>query len=69
MKNLYFKYKTAYEVEVPYGNTTENYIRIIRQQIYNLRDGGKNKEAEDLFRKTFGIDPFTGQAIEKENIT
>ena len=69
MKNLYFKYKTAYEVEVPYGNTTENYIRIIRQQIYTLRDGGKNKEAEDLFRKTFGIDPFTGQAIEKENIT
>lgn len=68
MKNLYFKYKTAYEVEVPYGNTTENYIRIVRQQIYNLRDGGKNKEAADLFRKTFGIDPFTGQAIENKTI-
>lgn len=66
MKNLYFKYKTAYEVEVTYGNTTENYIRIVRQQIYNLRDGGKNKEAEDLFRKTFGIAPFTGQAIENK---
>lgn len=68
MKNLYFKYKTAYEVEVPYGNTTENYIQIVRQQIYNLRDGGKNKEAADLFRKTFGIDPFTGQPVEKEMI-
>lgn len=67
MKNLYFKYKNAYEVEVPYGNTTENYLRTVRKQIYNLRDGGKNKEAEDLLRRTFGIDPFTGQAIKKEN--